>query len=73
MRRYGVVWVDVEGIMIWFPAGANILSVSESGKAVGSTNDQKKNRGSNPGNGKWFFFVFSQVLRLALGLSQIPI
>ena len=68
MRRDRVVWVDVEGIMVWFPAGAGILRVSESGNAVGSTNGQEKDRGSNPGNYKWFF-VFYQVLRLALGLS----
>jgi hypothetical protein len=72
MRRDTVVWVDVEGIMVWFPAGASILPVAESGKAVGSTNGQEKDRGSNPGNDKWIF-VFSQVLRLALRPSQILI
>jgi hypothetical protein len=56
MRRYGVVWVYVEGIMIWFPAGANILPVSESGKAVGSTNGQEKDSGSNPDKDKWVFY-----------------
>lgn len=56
MRRDRVVWVDVEGIMVWFPAGASILQVSESGKTVDSTNGQGKDRGSNPGNDKWFFY-----------------
>jgi len=34
MKRDRVVWVDVEGIVAWFPAGASILPVSESGKTV---------------------------------------
>jgi len=72
MRRVRVVWVDVEGIMVWFPSGTSILQLSESGKTVVSTNGQEKDRGSNTGNGKEFF-VFSQVLWLTLLPSQIPI
>jgi len=61
MRRDRVVCVDVEGIMVWFPAGASILPVSESGKTVFSTNGQEKDRGSNPGNDKWFFCILPSV------------
>jgi hypothetical protein len=53
---------NIQQIMVWFPAGASLLPVSESGKIVGSTNGQEKHRGLNPGNDKWFFYILPSVV-----------